>query len=224
MSDEKNGRVLEFPSDKVSKKHTLKNKDAPSAEREIKFRWTLPLKSLTAIVLGVTVVNFSITLYKSNPVNTPMRGLASTGKENFQIRNFEVEKSISTALSDLSSRDLASIGRRPTSEDKLLFETLHGRYNVRKIKGKINQLRFTSEGEGPLTIDDRRYFLQHNRHLFPGVDQKVENTGREVLPHRILESYDLISSDKRVARVFFELDLQERLISLKVERNQSNGQ
>ena len=179
--------------------------------------------SLISIVVVVTFANSSIWSTGPTPAiasaaespATQSRGIASlpgkpSGLEEAFVRT-------------LAAHDLmpgASVGRRPSSLDRLTLGFLEGKYAVRLDQGKLSSLEFNGQsasGDAPKFVDRVR-FLEQNRELLPvAFDRlaKVSGAGASGL-----EVYDLLrlgsDVDVSAAKVEFRMDGTGRLLSMKV--------
>lgn len=137
-------------------------------------------------------------------------------------RNAVWEHALARQLGQKRKRDLASVGKRPTQMDRLLFGLLEGKYAVRREKGKIVEIEFSDtqrSGDLPKFINDRIGFIQENKALFPVDFKMIQKTetrkpGSQT-PAR--ESYKLMDKvGQQTGQVHFHLDKYGRFLSMQV--------
>jgi hypothetical protein len=185
-----------------------------------------PAYGLASVILAATLVNvflpkshgsFDGVEISGNDRAVQSRSLASVGESGRGLRDPNYEQSLARKLSKLSSRDIASVGRMPSFEDRLRFGYLEGKYALRMNSGKIQEIEFASAPDAPKYLNDRVQFLTLYKDLLPVDFEQARNVGREVMPKKIHETYQLVQNDRVEAEVRFELDLYGRLLSMKVE-------
>ncbi len=224
MKDHKNkeaqGKVIQFPG-VTAERATLVAEEKALRTSNMK----KPIMALASTVLIATVVNYFVpqtskTASEQMAMNShgvQTRSLASLGDAGRTLRDPNFEKNLAQKLSKLSSRDIASVGRVPTYEDRLRFGYLEGKYALRMNDGKLSEIEFSQGPDAPKYLNDRAEFLTTYKDLMPVEFESTKSISREILPKMIHETYQLVSNDKVTAEVRFELDLYGRLISMKVE-------
>lgn len=220
-------KVIQFPGSQKTKSENVAELQKPHASEAASssFDFKKSLYSLASIVLIATAVNYVLpTSEKAVDPNMAMnssgvhsRSLASVGDVGRTLRDPQFERTLAKKLSKMSSRDLASVGRTPTFEDRLRFEYLEGKYAVRMAAGKVKEIEFASFPDAPKYLNDRAEFLRSYEELMPVKFDTAKSASREVMPKKIHETYQLVQNDKVEAEVQFELDLYGRLLSMKVE-------
>ncbi len=117
-----------------------------------------------------------------------------------------------------SAKGPASLGRKPTSYDKLAFGVLEGRYQFHLESGKIKSIRLVNEDQLGAVVKEPQYLLEEFRSLFlipyDKLSQRIEyfDQGRSVI------IFDLLSKeDSRVGQASFIKDASGGLKSLSVK-------
>jgi hypothetical protein len=213
-------KVLQFPGTN-SERATIVAEEVKASKAALK----KPMMTLASVVMMATAVNFFVSrsndsasdMVAMNTHGVQSRSLASVGDAGRSLRDQRFEKDLAKKLSKLSSRDIASVGRAPSNEDRLRFGYLEGKYALRMNSGKISEIEFASSPDAPKYLNDRVEFLKSHKELMPVDFEVARNVSREVLPKSIQETYQLVQNDQVGAEVRFELDLYGRLISMKVE-------
>lgn len=224
---EQNAKVIQFPGSKERATHvaTSEHHDVTEQSWLSKLGVKKSIYGLASVVLVATVVNFVSSpsetseskMMAQNSHGVQSRSLASVGTVARSLRDANFEKSLASKLSKMSSRDIASVGRVPTFEDRLRFEYLEGKYSVRMHDGKLKEIEFASSPDSPKYLNDRAGFIKSYKGLMPVSFDSAKSVSREVMPQKIYETYQLVQNDSIAGEVQFELDLYGRLISMKVE-------
>ena len=115
--------------------------------------------------------------------------------ESSQDRN--LDEYILESLMSSNSGNEVNFSSAPNQEDKFLFETLMGNYNIEKTEGKINSLSL-KPGFKPLPKTELAQFLmQYKRSL--GLDKvtfKLSSKSSELLKYNILSEGKVLGQIK----------------------------
>jgi hypothetical protein len=176
--------------------------------------------SLLSIVLLVTLANNNIMTRIPAPEEAPVatRGIASLSSLG------QSEDTNHELVAELAQRELsesASVGRRPSSLDKLRFGTLEGKYAVRlHADGKLHEIEFSDSagsGDRPKHIADFAQFLESNREILPVEFDKSVRISSETEAGGSTETYQLVSRvSMPLAKVQFRTDAAGRLLAMRV--------
>jgi hypothetical protein len=176
--------------------------------------------SLLSIVLLVTLANNNIMTRIPAPEEAPVvtRGIASMASVSEPA---ETSHELVAELSQRELSDSASIGRRPSSLEKLRFGTLEGKYAVRlQADGKLHEIEFsdaTSSGDRPKHIEDFAQFLESNREILPVEYDKSVKISSETEVGGSTETYQLVSRvSMPLAKVQFRTDSAGRLLAMRI--------
>lgn len=178
--------------------------------------------SLLSIVVLVTLANNNLmTSIAPRDIDTETapsigRGIASVPGNAVSTVTDNVELVRELANRDLSPK--ASVGKKPTSLEKLAFGFLEGKYAVRLQNGKLREIEFTAESkiEDAKKVDNYISFIDNQRELLPEFAHSLKiGEGREGA-HRV-ETFQLVNSvSMPVAKVQFRRDSDGRLLGMRV--------
>ncbi|MEZ4873009.1 MAG: hypothetical protein R2827_12385 [Bdellovibrionales bacterium] len=207
-----NNNVIEFPkfkSIRVLEKYKTSRFDLE--QRKVALS-----ASIASILFVITFANSN--LFKSGAQDQVQSANRIPASVSSTERNPEWEHKLAKRLSKLHLRSVASIGQRPSLEDKLRFEELQGKYAIR-FQGEnryISEIEFTKLDPDakarPRLLGDSKKFLLDYRDLMPNfetLEQSTDYTNDN-------PSYTLVDAGKKVAQVDFQLDRFGRLLKLKV--------
>ncbi|MCB0411903.1 MAG: hypothetical protein KDD22_05215 [Bdellovibrionales bacterium] len=215
IMDKKDAKIINFPF--RSKGETV---SAELSELGSKPPVGMPRKTLWTLI-GVCVVSLAINgvlSLDSSPSSTEQgRSLASVGSDSRIMRNEIVERKVAGNISDMTSRDLVSFGKKPTWSDILSYEHLQGRYQLNFERGRVKTIEYNRNEGLPIEIGDRVQFLKKNRELFEKWNGDVEKVSMDLQSNHITETYVLFAKGNPQSRVIFELDPAGRLLSMKVQ-------
>lgn len=191
------------------------------SNQEAKWMITGSLFMVLLVALG-----FNAALFSKNGPNTTVaeqngdmpqagRAIASINpifKVSWEKRAFEV-------LQDSQARDLANIGSAPGPFEKFAFGELKGFYSIRKVDGKIKEIRFSElEDSQPKKMEETQSFLGHNLSLFSDDAASVEKVHSETNDSITLERFQLKGkSGQDLGTVQVLLDGNSNLLSMTVQ-------
>lgn len=203
--------VIDFPGKK--REDTI---GAPVVRKTSQRRQRMTLLSLLSVFVMATAMNSMSFTAVNSTASQNERSIASVG----ELRDYKVERKLAGRLGTAVRRELASIGYRPSAEDKLRFEQLEGKYLVRFNKGKVREINFMKDASNdlrPKYVNNRVEFVESNKHLFKDYTSLVTKKSHES-EGKIFETYSLMDQDQQsVATVKFQLDRAGRMISMNVE-------
>ena len=188
------------------------------SQSEAKWMLAGSLLVVLTIAIGVNSALFSAGQRTTTAVvgePTQSRSIASINpifKVSWEKKAFEV-------LDKTQSRELSSIGQPPSAFDSFAFGQLEGKYQVRKVDGKITEIRF-SEGmeDRPKVLSERQEFLSSHLNLFSDKATEVRKFHQEDNSERLLEKYELLSKQGEVlGTVQILLDQNQNLLSMTVQ-------
>lgn len=201
-------------------------KDPYARFRDLKVRFDLEhakiavSTSLLSIVILVTLANNSLLSNKTNEqTSSGSRSIASVSTGTSEMEDRLVAK-----LSQLDVNSEATLGRKPSSLEKLTLGQLEGKYAVRLQDGKLRELEFSesaSHEDRPKYVVDREKFLNSNRELLPVAFDKTMKVESEQTDAGSLEVYQLINEfSMPVAQVEFRMDPAGRMLGMRVSQMQ----
>lgn len=175
-------------------------------------RW--PASLLTLALLGALVTNgLILDSHKStlamNSAQDNSRSIASVrlNADLWESKAFEI-------LENTESRELASVGQKPSALDQLVFADLEGRYQVRKIDNEIFEIRWNGDSEAQ-HLSSTQDFMARNLHVISPLAKSYK--ALEVLDNsqRVVERYQIFDSQgKSLAKLEFLLDQKNKLLSM----------
>ncbi len=174
--------------------------------------------SLLSVIVLATVANtssFSTRPAQGSPVTDSSRGIASV-----QMGTSAWEDRVAKKLSEQTLPNEAQIGRKPSSLDQLTFGALEGKYTVRTVNGKINEIELADSESGtrPKKISDLGLFLRENNQLMltaPVATIEPLKTVQEGAVQK--SSYRMIGENHQdLGQVEFQLDGSGGLLSMHV--------
>lgn len=191
------GNIIKFPNPNDRIKDVTKESKPTSYQN-------LAVLGLGAVFLFAFVLNISF---------------QNRSSKNRELANFD-NTSESTNLNEYILKSLNStdanteivFSRKPTSEDKLIFETLLGSYDVLRSKGKISEITLKPGYKALNQSALPDVFAQYRKAV--GMDQLdfklvSEDTVRQNY------KYDLLSKGERVGDMDVNLNADHQLISIQ---------
>lgn len=192
------GKIIKFPN-RGDKIESVKDKRTSQLKNNIFY------SSLLVLFLFALVLNLNFRNTKTNS-----RDLANV--ESSQDRN--LDEYILESLMSSNSGNEVIFSSAPNQEDKFLFETLMGNYNIEKTEGKINSLSL-KPGFKPLPKTELAQFLmQYKRSL--GLDKvtfKLSSKSSELL------KYNILSEGRELGQIKVGLDNKNGIEFLKTDFN-----
>ncbi len=190
-------------------------------ESEAKWMISGSLLVVLTMAIGINSTLFSQTNGASGGavavVESPLggRSVASINplfRVSWEKRAFEV-------LKDTDTRDLANVGGHPSVFDRFAFGTLEGHYAIRKVEGKIAEIRLADYPESqPKTLLERKGFLVKNLALFSDQAHSVEEIHAENNSERLIEKFQLKGQNGQdLGVVQMLLDKNQNLLSMTVQ-------
>ncbi len=181
--------------------------------------------SLISILFLVSLANNSmlepVDAVEMSPIEMPSSSSDGRGPASAPTGTSAWEDDVASRLAKMSLKEVAAVGRAPSSLEKLAFGFLEGKYALRLESGKIRELAFTDSahpGQHPKSVADRSRFLTDNRELLPVDFDRPQRVDSHQSGDEIFESYNLLNRARvPVAKVRFHLDNEGRLLSMKVE-------
>ena len=207
MSHENN--VIQFPVDRVEKK-------TAKLQSLRKNRQSMLAAGLGTFIFTVTLINTSLTTNR-NSNNDALRGIASVHEVNA-----EWEKELVNKLSKTQKRELASLGRPATLQERIEYDQVFaGKYHITLSRGKLVAANFiAAEGRkdfAPNYLENPFGFMKKHQTYFPGQNINGEPEITKV-DGKTIKKYSLLDAKlKKVADVSFQYDSFNRLLSIKVQ-------
>ncbi len=208
-SDEKNNNIIQFP--KFKSMRVLQN--SRLSRFDLEQRKVALTASIASILFVMTFANSNLFSKNENQIQSGrMPAAVSTD------RNTEWEHKLAKRLSGLQVRDVASIGKKPSIEDKLRFEELQGKYAIRFQNDNrvLSEIEFTTLDPNkkmrPKVLGDSKQFLMTYKSLMPQFES-LEPSSDYTNDSPV---YTLVDNGRNVAKVKFDLDRYGRLLKLKV--------
>lgn len=211
--------VIQFPQ--VHSENSEVTHSDESTSFDLERKKIMISASLVSIVFAATL--FNSTLFSNSTPSYEMasssgsnsRGIASVSTK----RIVDWENDLAKVLSKKSVRSIASIGRAPSSQDRLMYGRLGGKYLIRYQQGKLHEIVFQKQPEqvknDPSYITNPKAFLNEYKDLLPvefsdAVPKGDLKIGQE------FQVYSLKESGKSLAEVKFAFDRFGRLLEMKV--------
>ncbi len=192
------GKIINFPkqSDKVK---VVKINFSPA------FYKNGALLGLGVIFLFALVLNFSL-----QDQNTQNRELA-----NYQGANDEatLDDYILKSLNSSDSDTEIVFSKKPDQEDKLIFDTLLGSYNVIKVNNKIAQIHL-KPGYTPLKLLKLPIVLSQYRKAtqMENLEFQLQTNSDQMAKDNYV--YDLISKGQIIGSLIVTVDQDRQILSL----------
>lgn len=226
---EQGGKVIELPiRPRIQESKNGVSLKSSNFELKQHRRKILTSVSIVSIVLMVTMAN-KVLLDRpgsdsgSLRLSSPSRSIASLGEmDDSKNRDWTWERKMTNQLIESGSRGPASVGTQPSVEDQLQFGLLEGKYAVKIRNGKLENIRFVSLSEQPKYLVDRAEFIEKYRGLIAPEFEEARLKDQTSSGRKTQETYALVSENRSVAEVSFELDLQERLLSFAVHKSEQD--
>lgn len=186
---------------------------------EAKWMVSGTLLVVLTVALGINSALFS---EKSNPNRNIAQNAVESSRTIASINPiFRVswEKKAFEVLEKTKSRELANVGKKPSAFDSFAFGALEGQYQVRKIDGKISEVRFDDNGEmAPKTLTERVDFLKNNLALFSDDATAVAQIHAEDNDEVIVEKFELRDQQGQgLGQVQVLLNKKQELLSITVQ-------
>lgn len=214
MSDQKDNKVVQFPTHKVRKPKASAGEMVEKSKQSQ--RWTVALSLLFTVFLASYL---SSELNKSSQVvmdKVVERGIASAN--SVSDRSLEEDISLAKKISRDSLREPASVGRAPTARDNLTHKILHSRYLVEDHGGKVVQILLPdSSNVEPVTMPPREEFFRDFQSILrvpAGKPVLLETKTDEKFKY---ETYEIKGHDEPSAEVKFIMDRSDRLHQMHVK-------
>lgn len=141
------------------------------------------------------------------------RGLASANLDN--TADIQWEHDLARKLASAELARPAVVGTQPSLRDELVFGYLQGKYGVKSIGGKIQELEFLNQaaGDEPLKLMNHIEFIKKYSDLWSApvahVSLKTSGSGTEV--YQVLDSKNNILGNAE-----FTLDSEGRVLNFKI--------
>jgi hypothetical protein len=218
--------VIQFPGKRPAAKPVDTSQSETRTRYDLEHRKVLMSASIVSIIFVVTLANRALLRenLNSGEVAAQSRSLASVDESSHLTpmhRDTQWERTVAEQLSIQDGRKPASLGRTPSPQEKLQFGVLAGKYLMHYRDGKVEQLTYdpNAKDDSPKYLEDPKSFLENNKSvLSTPFDEAVLNS-KQVSPTKVLETYDLLETEKPVGHAQFELDIYGRLLSMTIERN-----
>jgi hypothetical protein len=218
--------VIQFPGKRPAPKGAPVSQSGTRTRYDLEHRKVLVSASIVSIVFVVTLANRALLRENMNgsEVAAQSRSLASVDESSRLApmhRDSQWERTVAEQLATQDGRQPASLGRTPSPQEKFQFGVLAGKYLMHFQDGKVEQLVYdpNSKEDAPKYVENPKEFLETYRSIFAmPFDEAVLNT-KQVSPTKVLETYDLIETEKPVGHAQFELDVYGRLLSMTIERS-----
>lgn len=171
--------------------------------------------SLASILILVTVANSHIL---SRDSQTETQSVSGRGVASVQTGTSAWEDRLAEKLAHTSIKDMALMGRAPSSTEQFTFGALEGKYAVRFENGKVREFEFANpqSEQHPIIVVDREAFLKSHRSVLPVQFDKVEKTEVTKQDQQTFERYSLVDSNgHHVGAVEFRLDQTNRVLSMR---------
>lgn len=211
-----NDNLLQFPVDKVRKKRedvsVQLSMNSLTDRRRIGFVLSLMSVVMLAVYLNPQSKQFDV-------VRTDSSGRMIASVDSSVLRDPAQESKLVDRLNALT-RGPASLGRRPTAEDRLRDEDLKSQYHIVYRDRFISEI-ILPEGNGvnykPIDIKDRRALLETYKDLFYADVEKVVPQVEDSSGQLREETYSFMRDDQVIGRARIKLDRNGSFYSLKVE-------
>lgn len=218
----KNNNVIRFPDRKIEPTAPVQvpkvNPSEPPQKRSEQKR-KLGL-GLVFVVAASFLANRMMTSWTMNSGAEGGRSLASVSENMISEddRKPDWEKNLASQLQNRGPRELASLtmGRAPSDEDRLRFDTLKSQYAIIMENGKLSEIRAAS-GEGQVYVRNAEDFINENRNLMPVSFASVVGEQRTTTESGIEQNFELLNEERQpVGKASFGLDRYGRLIKFSV--------
>lgn len=197
-----NRNLIQFPTERVKRKAVPQQADLAAMIQD-------PRKAGAMLsILSVLLLSFYM-----NPSVQDGRAPASFG----DFRSAEMEKKLENEFLQ-GARFPASVGREPSTEDRLRVGDLHGRYRLVYRDEYVSEIALIVDGGSnydPVMLSDRKQFLERYKNIIhPSYDQVVPKLGGGDLRD---ETFELKKDKQVVGLARIKLDKFGRFYSMKVE-------
>lgn len=211
------GKIINFPSKALVS-------SSPFAQLYSEKNRAMVIGSLITVLVLFTVANDKIAQSSRATGHSDMasRSVASQNSVGSTNRDVDWENSMAQKIDLItSSRELASIGKRPTQLEDLQFGLLEGKYSLTMQGEKILKLEF-SQGDRsqdrPKYITDRVAFLEDYRELLPVHFAHLRLVDDVFTDEEVREVYGLFDTNNvQIGSVAIRMDIYGRLLAMSVE-------
>jgi hypothetical protein len=207
---EDNRNLIQFPADRVKRKTKTGKADFKTIAQD-------PRKAgAVASILSIMALAFYM-----NPMAQQQLALNVSDRtpQNYFERTPELEKKLEDEFLNKGSRYPSSLGREPSTEDRLRVGDLHGRYRlVYKDEYVFEIALIESDGSAsePIVLSDRKEFLErYKKIIHPSYDAVEPDLG--ITSSLREERFKLMKKGQVVGLANIKLDKFGRFYSMKVE-------
>lgn len=186
-------------------------------KNEAKFMLTGTLLVVLTLAVGINAALFNGTSTERTVASASVgsRSIASINpifKVSWEKRAFEV-------LEESSSQDLAQVGQKPDSIEKLSFGFLKGHYDISQANGVVAKIQFNeSDNELASQLDQPLNFISKNLTLFSKDARKAVRVHSQKEGDNQIERFALKgSSNQDLGMVQVLRDKNNRLLSMTVQ-------
>lgn len=192
------GKIIKFPSrdDKVD---GVKVFDPLNFFKKYAF--------LSLAILFVFSVVLNVTYQSRNGQARDVANIESSGDVN--NLNDYILKSLSSSENNME----IVFSKKPNQEDKLIFETLVGSYDVQKSNGRISSIRLKS-GYEPLKSNMLASVLTQYRRTLGISKLNFKMLKEEKLNAELFYSYELVSEQKTLGQMTITVNSNNEIVSI----------
>lgn len=197
------------------------SKPTRSMTNRFRAKWVI-LGSLLLILVTAVGVNAALFSLKSQSTDSAVAQSQTSGRSVASINPIfkdSWEKKAFQVLENTSERELASIGETPSSLDQVEYGDLEGKYQIRKVDGKISEIRFNQTSDlKPTTFLKRDEFLNNNLALFSQSATKVQKIHVEDNSEVLIEKFELLNGEGQgLGTIQVLLDKNQNLLSMTIQ-------
>jgi hypothetical protein len=211
-------KIIEFPNQKKSEKPTENTTKNKKVYKGIENKKVLFSASIVSIFTVASLLNLSLQVAGPSSGNGS-RNIASVGDVVVDEKVMEWEKQVLDKIKNNPRREIASIGKKPSAADQVIFGDLNGNYRMNMGNdNKVNLITFEAENSNdPSYITERKEFLIKNYNMFISSKPTVTQLSKKVNSEQNLEEEYLLKSENSnlQKKVRFILDQHGRLVSLQ---------
>lgn len=200
--------VVQFPKERSMRKIW--------AERSQNNKAALAMSIASVLVLTVFLNEWMLNSKVQDLANAGAgRGLASAQTVNASDIRWEHELARKLASAELARP--AALAIQPSLRDELVFGHLQGKYGVKSIGGKIQELEFLNQtaGDQPLKLSNHIEFIKKYSDLWPAsvvhVSLKSSSASEEV--YQVLDGKNNILGSAE-----FKLDSEGRVLNFRISQ------
>ncbi|MEM7647203.1 MAG: hypothetical protein AAF203_09855 [Pseudomonadota bacterium] len=189
------------------------------SQSEAKWMLSGSLLVVLTVALGVNSALFS----SSSQARGTAGIAAAQGERSIASINpiFRVswEKKAFEVLEKTKERELANIGQPPTAFDHFAFGNLKGLYSIRKVDGKISEIRFAENpDESARVLIEREKFLNDHLAFFSEGATQAKKVHVQDNAEMLIEKFDLQNGQgQSLGTIQVLLDKDQKLISMTVQ-------